>query len=178
MSQLSIEELKEPTPRVGGAPVLGLNAIAPLPAAAVYTPPSKFILVICRKLTTIEQKVLADKFKCILTYNAALSSTHDLTQMVFDLLIIDISKDATNASHLFLEMIYPSCKPLNIPIIVLKLRHSNYKCLASALEASVIKEIQEFVGDSLVSYLTKTTLPKLESRLITWAKKLFSSLFA
>jgi hypothetical protein len=118
--------------------------------------------------------VFANNFKQILTYNASLSSSFDLTKMAFDLMIIDASDDA---SHLFLEIVSPSCKQLNIPIIVLKLRFSNYKALANALEASVVTEIKDLGGASLLSYLTKTKLPRLENRLITWGKKAFRSLF-
>src|SRR4051794_17623291 len=85
---------------LGSAPPAELFPVlppAPILAASVpqYALPTKFIVVTCRALTSDESQVFANNFKHIITYNAALSSSFDLTKMNFDLLIIDASNEAS-----------------------------------------------------------------------------------
>jgi len=89
-------------------------------------------------------------------------------------MVIDAS---LSENHTFLEMIAPSCAPLNIPIIVLGTSLSNFKKLAEDLQAYVISKIEDLEGPNFFLFLTKTKLRKLQSRWITLAKRLFRLLF-
>ena len=130
--------------------------------------PTKFVLVTCRALTSDETSVLSKNFKQILVYNAALSSGNtDIGTLAFDLLIVE----ANAANHTFLEIIAPSTKKLQIPLIVLKLKFSNYKALATDLGATVITRVEDIA--SFGDFLSKTRVTKLEHRLLTFFKKLF-----
>ena len=156
------------------------SAVATLTGTAVTT---KYILVTCRSLTTDESAILAKNFKTIIVYHALLNAAQmDLTQMTFDLLVLDAS-DAAN--HTFLETVTPSCVALNIPILVLKKSYSNYADLVAGLNATSsttvaypISRIQDLTGANFFLSLLKTKLPKLESRVITLLKKVFAAFFS
>ena len=142
-------------------------------AKAPQEKPSKYILVTCRALEDAEKRVLCKNFQQIHVFNSALDKP-DLSKLAFDLLVIDASK---TENHTFLEMIAPSCAPLNIPIIVLRQSFSNYKKLAEDLGAYMISRIEDMEGPNFFLFLTKTKVRKLQSRWITLAKRLFRLLF-
>jgi hypothetical protein len=123
--------------------------------------PNKYILVSCRKCDSEENKILSKHFKNIYLYNSELNCGNtDISKMSFDLLILDLNKDA---HHEFLEIIHPQCKALNIPIIVLKRSFCNSKLLIEALDASSINSIKDFDGVNFFNYLSKGKIPKLKS---------------
>ena len=153
---------------------LWLKRRAECKAAVVGDKPSKYILVTCRDLTLVEKRILGKNFQQIHVFQHALDSQLDLTKLAFDLLVIDAS---SAENHTFLEMIAPSCAPLNIPIIVLGCSLSNYKKLAEDLQAYIISRIENLEGPNFFLFLTKTKLRKLQSRWITVAKRLFRLLF-
>lgn len=143
-------------------------------APIVAVKPNKYILVTCRAIASNEAKILSKNFKAIMSYNPTLNSGNlDLNNMPFDMLIIDVSnKD----SHLFLEIISPQAKALNIPIIVLKRKASNYKLLVEALEAYVISKIEDLEGENFLNFLVKNKLPKLDSTCLNLLKGCFTLL--
>ena len=135
-----------------------LKAVASEPAVQ----PTRYILVTCRPLEDAENKVLSKNFKNIVVYNSALNSGNlDLNKMSFDLLVIDVSK---KENHLFLEIISPMAPGLNIPIIVLKKKMSNYVQLVEALEAYVVSKIEDLDGQNFFNFLVKNKLPKLDNQ--------------
>jgi len=143
-------------------------------AAAPLEKPSKYVLVTCRSLSAGENKALSKNFKQIIVYNSALNSGNlDIASMAFDLLVIDASQ---KENHMFLENISALLPGLNIPAIVLKKRFSNYKDLATGLDGYVVSRIEDLEGPNFFSFLTKSKLPKLRSRLRTLLKKLFALL--
>jgi len=152
---------------------LWLKRRAECKAAVPSEKPSKYILVTCRMLTASENKALSKNFKQIIVYNSALNSSFDIASMAFDLLVIDASQ---KENHMFLEIVSASLPGLNIPAIVLKKRFSNYKDLASGLDAYVVSRIEDLEGPNFFSFLTKSKLPKLRSRLRILLKKLFALL--
>ena len=152
---------------------LWLKRRAECKAAVPSEKPSKYILVTCRSLEDAEKRVLNKNFQQIHVFSSALDRP-DLSKLAFDLLVIDASQPA---NHTFLEMIAPSCTPLNIPIIVLRQSFSNYKKLAEDLGAFMISRIEDMEGPNFFLFLTKTKLRKLQSRWITLAKRLFRLLF-
>jgi hypothetical protein len=167
VSQLPV--VQAPPPIASQVPIVQI----PPPVQALPASPKKTVMVLCRPLTPDEQKILTNNFKNIVNYHATLSSTFDLTQMSFDLLIVD---KTVKANHFFLEMIVPSCKTLNIPIVVVGRNNSNDKKLASAIGATIIKKVKKLEGSDFFVFLSKTSLPKLEHRLFTAIKKFFSQL--
>jgi len=147
-------------------------------AAAAKGPqdkPSKYILVTCRALEDSEKRILNKNFHQIHVYSSILDQGRlDLEKLAFDLMVVDAS---VSANHTFLEMIAPASIPLNIPIVVLKQSFSNYKELAQDLQAYMISRIEDLEGPNFFLFLTKTKLPKLQSRWIVLAKRFFRMLF-
>ena len=136
--------------------------------------PKRYILVMCRRTTSEENLILAKRFKNILAYHSELNSDrYDLSTMEFDLMIIDISE---KANHVFLEVISNQAKGLNIPIILLKKSMTNYDAVVDALEAIVIKTIEDFDKKDFLLFLTKNKIPKLNGRFIHCLKGLVSLL--
>ena len=130
---------------------------------------TRYIMVTCRPLNADESKVLSKNFKNIILFDANLHAANtDLDSFAFDLLIINVSN---KESHLFLEIVSPQAKSLNIPIIVVKRSLSNYKQLVDALGAYVVSRIEDLDGTNFLNFLVKEKLPKLESKL----KNLFLS---
>ena len=133
------------------------------------------ILSTCRDLTVAEMKLLNKHFPNVIVYHAGLNSSQmDLSKMVFDLLVLDMRKAE---DHLFLEVVSPSC---TIPVIVLKKSFSNYKDLVAELakvaQVFVISEVVDLDGDNFFLGLVKSKLPKLQSRIWTFLKKVFALL--
>ena len=150
---------------------LWLKRRAECKAAVPSEKPSKYILVTCRSLEDAEKRVLNKNFQQIHVFNSVLDSGRlDLSKLACDLLVIDAS---VAANHTYLEMIAPSCAPLNIPIIVLRQSFSNYKKLAEDLGAYMISRIEDLEGPNFFLFLTKTKLRKLQSRWITLLKRAF-----
>lgn len=147
-------------------------------AAAAKGPqdkPSKYILVTCRALEDAEKRILNKNFQQIHVYSSTLDKGRvDLERLAFDLMVVDASR---SENHTFLEMIAPASIPLNIPIVVLKQSFSNYKDLAQDLGAYMISRIEDLEGPNFFLFLTKTKLPKLQSRWIVLAKRFFRMLF-
>ena len=126
-------------------------------------PPTRFILATCRATTSDENVILNKHFKNIVSYHSELNAGNfDLSQLAFDLLIIDVSN---KANHVFLEVINNQAKVLQIPIIVLKKSMTNYHKLVDALGASVISSVEDFDKKDFLLYLTRSKLPKLSSRI-------------
>ena len=154
---------------------LWLKRRAECKAALPADKPSKYILVTCRDLAIEEKRILGKNFQQVHVFNSALDHGRlDLSQMAFDLMVIDASRPE---NHTYLEMIAPSCAPLNIPIIVLGISLSNYKKLAEDLQAYIVSKIEDLEGPNFFLFLTKTKLRKLQSRWITLAKRPFLLLF-
>ena len=153
---------------------LWLKRRAECAKAAPSEKPSKYILVTCRSLEDAEKRVLNKNFQQIHVFSPTLDKGLDISKVAFDLLVIDAS---VAENHTFLEMVAPSCTPLNIPIIVLRQSFSNYKKLAGDLGAYMISRIEDMEGPNFFLFLTKTKLCKLQSRWITLAKRLFRLLF-
>ena len=154
---------------------LWLKRRAECKATVVGDKPSKYILVTCRDLALAEKRILGKNFQQIHVFQHALDHGRlDLTKLTFDLMVIDAS---SAENHTYLEMIAPSCAPLNIPIIVLKQPLSNYKKLAEDLQAYIVSKIEDLEGPNFFLFLTKTKLRKLQSRWITLAKRFFRLLF-
>ena len=146
---------------------------------AASTEKSKqYILVTCRSCTDDEKKVLSKNFKSIVVYNSSLNSGNvDLSKMHFDLLVIDLSCSKKKENHVFLEIVTPMAKSLNIPIIVLKRTLSNYVDLVEALEGFVLSKIPlDLEGQQFLNALVKKSLPKLNSSCSHLFNKLFSFL--
>lgn len=140
----------------------------------VSTTPQRYILVVCRGTTSEENKTLSKNFNNIVLYHSELNNGHfDLNSMQFDLLIIDASN---KANHTFLEVVSAQAKNANIPIIVLKKSLTNYEELVEALDASVIKSVEDFSKKDFLLFLTKNKVPKLAGRLKHCLKALFSLL--
>ena len=136
--------------------------------------PSKYVLVTCRELTPAENQILSKNFKQISVFSPVLNSGNlDPSKMPCDLLIVDATK---GQNHVFLEILKPMCDAQGVPIIVLKKKLSNYKQLASDLEAFVISRFEDLVGDAFFAFLTKTRLTKLRPRWLTLLKGCFSLL--
>ena len=134
--------------------------------------PTRYILVSCRPLEDAENKVLSKNFKNIIVYNAALNSGNlDLSKMTFDLLVVDVSQ---KENHLFLEIVSPMAAGLNIPIIVLKKKLSNYGELVEALEAYVVSRIEDLEGQNFFNFLVKNKLPKLDNKCSNLFKRCLS----
>jgi len=134
--------------------------------------PTSYILVSCRPLEDAENKVLSKNFKNIIVYNSALNSGNlDLSKMTFDLLVVDVSK---KENHLFLEIVSPMAASLNIPVIVLKKKYSNYSELVEALEAYVVSRIEDLEGQNFFNFLVKSKLPKLDNKCFNIFKKFLS----
>jgi hypothetical protein len=135
---------------------------------------SRYIMVTCRSLNANESKVLSKNFKNIILFDPNLHAANtDLNSFMFDLLMINVSN---KESHLFLEIISPQAKALEIPIIVVKRSVSNYKQLVDALGAYVISRIEDMDGANLINLFLKEKLPKLENRLVTFFKSCLSFL--
>jgi hypothetical protein len=142
-------------------------------ASESVVPPTRYILVSCRPLEDSENKVLSKNFKNIIVYNAALNSGNlDLSKMTFDLLVIDVSK---KENHLFLEIVSPMAAGLNVPIIVLKKKMSNYDQLVEALEAYVVSKIEDLEGQNFFNFLVKNKLPKLDNKCSNLFKRCLSA---
>ena len=138
----------------------------------VVDKPSRYILVTCRALNANESKVLSKNFKNIIMFDPNLHAANtDLNSFAFDLLMINVSD---KESHLFLEIISPQAKALEIPIVVVKRSLSNYKQLVEALGAYVISRIEDMDGTNLINLFLKEKLPKLENRVVTLFKSCFS----
>ena len=147
------------------------NELKAVSSEAVVAP-TRYILVSCRPLEDAENKVLSKNFKNIIVYNAALNSGNlDLSKMTFDLLVIDVSQ---KENHLFLEIVSPMAAGLNIPIIVLKKKLSNYGELVEALEAYVVSRIEDLDGQNFFNFLVKNKLPKLDNKCINIFKRCLS----
>ena len=134
---------------------------------------SKYILVTCRALEHAEKRILNKNFPHVHVYSASLDKGVDIEKLAFDLMVVDASR---SENHTFLEMIAPASIPLNIPIVVLKQSFSNYKDLAQDLQAYMISRIEDLEGPNFFLFLTKTKLPKLQSRWIVLAKRFFRML--
>ena len=142
-------------------------------ASESVVPPTRYILVSCRPLEDSENKVLSKNFKNIIVYNSALNSGNlDLSKMTFDLLVIDVSK---KENHLFLEIVSPMAAGLNVPIIVLKKKMSNYDQLVEALEAYVVSKIEDLEGQNFFNFLVKNKLPKLDNKCSNLFKRCLSA---
>jgi hypothetical protein len=130
--------------------------------------PTRYILVTCRSLNVNESKVLSKNFKNIILFDPNLHAANtDLNTFTFDLLMINVNgKD----SHLFLEIVTPQARALNIPVIVVKKSASNYKHLVEALGAYVVSRIEDLDGDNFFNFLVKEKIPKLENRIFTFLK--------
>ena len=63
---------------------------------------------------------------------------------------------------------------LNIPIIVLKKKLSNYGELVEALEAYVVSRIEDLDGQNFFNFLVKNKLPKLDNKCINIFKRCLS----
>jgi hypothetical protein len=138
-------------------------------AATLASQYSKYIIVQCRPRTTDENKILTKNFTKIIEYNAELTNCKNLSQLDFDLLIIDIT---IPANHLFLEVITPQAKKLGYAIVMLKKTMSNYEDIIKQLECFVISEFEDLEGGHFLQSLLRTKLPKLKST----ASHLFSKL--
>jgi hypothetical protein len=121
---------------------------------------SKYILVQCRPRTTDENKVLTKNFTKIIEYNPELTNCKNLSQLDFDLLIIDIT---IPANHLFLEVVASQAKQMGYAIVMLKKTLSNYDQLVKELECFVISEIENLEGGHFFQSLLRKKLPKLNS---------------
>ena len=138
----------------------------------ISTAKKRYIMIVCRSLSSIESRVLSKNFKNIISFDHNLHAANtDLNALTFDLLMINISN---KEAHLFLEIVSPQAKALNIPIIVVKKTLSNYKKLVSALGAYVVSKIEDLDGDQFISFLLKEKLPKLDNRFTNLFKSCFS----
>ena len=146
----------------------------PAVAPTDFAVPKKYILVTCRDLEAAEKAVLSQNFQQIIPYHAPLSSGKtDLAEMAFDLIIV-AAREQSN--HLFLEIVAPQAKALEIPVIVLKQSLTNSKALAKEMDAFVISSVSSLSGENFIRFLTKQKLPKLASRLATCFWRLLSVL--
>jgi hypothetical protein len=141
-----------------------------LPVAA----PKKLVIAYCRDVTKDEQKTFSQNFKDINWYNASTIANNDLSTITFDLLLVDLRKDS---HHMFLRTIRPQCKAAGIKLIVLKRSGTNAKPIAEKLEATVHSFIPSLTGDDFIRFLENEALPKLEGRVKTFLKFIWSKVF-
>jgi len=143
-------------------------------ASDVAAPRSQHIFLLGRNLRAKEKEIINKQFPVVLVYDAGLNSSEmDLSKMAFDALIIDIRIEA---NHFFLEVLKDQADKLGVPRTLLKQRFTNAKAVAAAYGANVIGDLSDHDGPNFFLTLLKKSLPRLESRLLTLAKKLFALL--